>query len=61
MPITIGAGLLLSFMYIGRFVEIVLNPLGSVKENTNTMASASSLHTLNQLPIINKIKINIIQ
>jgi len=50
VPITIGAGLLLSFMYIGRFVEIVLNPLGSVKENTNTMASASSLHTLNQLP-----------
>jgi len=54
VPITIGAGLLLSFMYIGRFVEIVLNPLGSAKENTNTIASASSLHTLNQLPKYSK-------
>lgn len=60
MPITIGAGLLLSFMYIGRFVEIVLNPLGSVKENTNTMASASSLHTLSISEVF-KIKINIIE
>lgn len=42
---TIGAGLLLSFMYVGKFVEIFDNPLGSENENTNTIASASSLHT----------------
>lgn len=42
-----GAGLLLSFMYVGRFVEMLVNPLGSVNENTKTTASASSLHTYN--------------